>query len=107
MQMITSRPNKINDVIISYTATIYYNYTESHALVEENVYEEQKHYKVSMMRYGSFAATPKSIFQISLTTLTNTSDYLTVIYYLSLCAIQFQTEINERIIHFKATDTPL
>lgn len=67
MQMITSRANKINDVIISHTATIYYNYTiEQHKLWKMyDICEEQNHYKLSMMRSGSCTAKPKSTFRIN------------------------------------------
>lgn len=40
MQMITSTgAKKINDVIISCTATIYYNYTKEQQLVEGKMYD--------------------------------------------------------------------
>lgn len=82
MQMITSRTNKINDVIISFTATIYYNYKSSVSWEEMyDICEGKKHYKSSMMRCGSCTAKLKSIFRINWT-LWGTNDPQTAIHYL-------------------------
>lgn len=109
MQMLTSRPNKTNGVIISYTATIYYNYTTKRPWLNEKIIVikcmiyagEKMNYKRSKMRCSKGKKLPSSG---STEPVMLKQPFITFSLFQKA---QFSAKINERIRLFNMSATPV